>query len=69
VSDKKNKADVDYTPRALHHNERCKLCEFFSDFHMLYGECSKVKGNISPLGWCRLFSRKESGSREDKPAE
>lgn len=56
---KVDKASVHYTPRAENHNERCKLCEFFLAYRTLYGECEKVKGNISPHGWCRLFKRKE----------
>jgi len=58
VSDKATKDEADYTPRAAHRSERCKLCKFFADVARLYGECEKVSGNISPLGWCKFFERK-----------
>lgn len=56
--DKRNKEAVHYTARADNPAERCKRCEHFADSVTLYGTCEKVKGNISPLGWCELFKRK-----------
>jgi len=56
---KRNKEAVHYTARADNTAERCKHCEHFTNSGTLYGECSKVKGNISPLGWCDLFKKKK----------
>lgn len=58
MTDKRSKDSVHYTARAMDANERCKLCEHFTLTGTAYGSCAKVKGNISPLGWCELFKRK-----------
>lgn len=58
MADKVTKESVNYTPRAMKVNERCGKCEFFHDTRILYGECRKVKGSISPRGWCELFKKK-----------
>lgn len=50
---KKDKADVQYTPKAEMKTQRCELCRYF----ISSGRCHKVKGAISPKGWCRLFRR------------
>lgn len=64
MTEKRTKDDVHYTPRAAKISERCRYCQHFMDTHLLYGECEKVKGNISPHGWCDLFKRKEkSGAK------
>jgi hypothetical protein len=57
TGDKRTKKSVNYTPRATNMHERCKLCEHFSSFRLVYGECTKVRGSISPRGWCELFKR------------
>ena len=55
---KRAKEAVHYIARASDPNERCKLCEHFTNSGTAYGSCEKVKGNISPLGWCDLWKRK-----------
>ena len=51
---KKTKQAVDYTPTAMVRGERCELCRHF----VAGGKCRKVRGKISPNGWCELFKRK-----------
>ena len=54
MAEKKDKADVHYTPKAERHNERCERCRFFiADA----GQCRRVKGAINPKGWCELWER------------
>ncbi len=50
---KKSKSSVDYTDRAEMLTERCILCEHYSRG----GKCEKVRGDIDPSGWCKLFER------------
>lgn len=56
---KRAKEAVHYTARATDLHERCRLCEHFFYVVGLNGRCQKVTGDISPLGWCDLFKRKE----------
>jgi hypothetical protein len=39
--------------------EHCSLCRHFSPRRG--GRCARVLGDISPMGWCRLFSREMRG--------
>ena len=39
--------------------EHCSLCRHFSPRRG--GRCARVLGDISPIGWCRLFSREMRG--------
>ena len=54
---KKTKAEVNYTPKAKVHTERCGLCAHFEKVYT--NECDLVKGFISFEGWCKLFERAE----------
>lgn len=58
MTEKRAKESVHYTAHAMKRSERCKLCEHFIAERTLYGECEKVKGHISPFGWCELFKKK-----------
>jgi High potential iron-sulfur protein len=58
MSEKKAKAEVQYTPHAEKHSERCALCRFFLG---TYGRCQRVAGQVSPAGWCELFEREGRG--------
>jgi len=47
-SKKKSKEEVDYSKGMI--NSRCGICIYYSK-----GKCEKVKGDISPEMWCKLF--------------
>jgi hypothetical protein len=49
------KTEVDYTPHAAKHAERCALCRYFIS---RYGRCKRVAGTISAYGWCKLWEAK-----------
>lgn len=52
------KVDVDYTPKARNPSEQCQWCAHFYNLPRLGGNeyrCTKVEGDISPQGWCKLF--------------
>ncbi len=54
--DRKTKAEVKYTPKAMDPNERCKLCAHFYVVGVYgTGRCTRVEGEINPQGWCKLF--------------
>ena len=49
------KAEVAYTPKAKMPDERCARCTHFY-FYLPDGQCcTRVEGDISPNGWCKLF--------------
>lgn len=50
---KKNKKEVDYSKGMRQSN--CGLCEYFEEAKRT---CSKVKGDIDPSMWCKLFEKK-----------
>ena len=54
MAEKKDKADVHYTPKAEKHGERCELCRVFI---ASAGQCRRVAGHINPKGWCQLWER------------
>jgi hypothetical protein len=43
--------------------EHCSLCRHFSPRRG--GRCARVLGDISPMGWCKLFSREMRGMVAD----
>lgn len=49
----KYKEDVQYTPHAQKHSERCEVCRFY----ITPRGCEKVRGLINPQGWCRLWQK------------
>lgn len=56
---KQEKSLVNYTSHAAMPNERCELCKYFMSFtEFKTNLCQRVKGSISPSGWCKLFKRK-----------
>jgi hypothetical protein len=55
LESKKGKGEVDYTPHAEVHSERCELCQHFRP---MYEQCAKVQGYVKPAGWCKLFERR-----------
>lgn len=50
-----SKEEAHYTDKASNPAERCELCAYFSR----PDKCSKVKGTVSPLGWCMYFEKDE----------
>ncbi len=55
---KQSKTEVNYTPEAKNHRERCDRCAHFFLLtlrHDADGHCTKVSGDINPNGWCKLF--------------
>lgn len=66
---KQAKVDVDYTPKAKNPSEQCQWCAHFYNLPRLGRStehawpqaggneyrCTKVEGDISPQGWCKLF--------------
>lgn len=48
------KGEADYEPHAMNHKNRCELCKHFHPPHA----CEKVKGSISPKGWCKFFEHR-----------
>lgn len=55
---RKPKSEVEYTPKAMNPSEKCRLCAHYYTvgFHDA-GRCTRVEGEISPGGWCKLFKR------------
>jgi hypothetical protein len=56
MPEKKEKAEVNYTPVAAMKTERCALCRHYM---ALYGTCRLVKGYIKPGAWCKLWERRK----------
>ena len=52
---KYKKVEVNYTPKAKYHSERCELCKYFLP---KTNECRLVGGVIKPEAWCKEFERK-----------
>ena len=55
---RKSKDEVDYSEGTKH--AHCGICRhYLSDRYGLkwLGECGLVAGSISPMMWCRLFSK------------
>ena len=46
-----SKTNVQYEDKAQD-IDHCSQCEFYLD----PGRCQKVQGDISPGGWCKIFS-------------
>lgn len=49
---KQPKAEVKYTPHGTR-QEHCSICAHFEE----PAGCEKVEGEISPNGWCDLFTK------------
>lgn len=52
MPDKKTPAEVEYEPVATMTEHLCEICDNFR----LPMTCTKVAGQISPLGWCNLWA-------------
>jgi hypothetical protein len=54
---KATKKEARYTPRARNEQEECAVCRHFLG---ILG-CQRVKGYISPHGWCKFWEKAKAG--------
>ena len=52
--DKISKEEAEYTESSPHEDKQCQNCTMFIEG----GQCSLVKGDIDPEGWCKYWEPK-----------